>query len=235
MRYAFNHIFAALAVAALAAPVVAQSISEDGVAVGQTIQGTLRVTDGDTIALVGARPLRVRIHGIDAAEIGQTCLTEAGTTYDCGAWVAQRVHDLWAGEWATCRVVDVDRYGRAVGVCQVDGRDLGASIVRRGLAIAHTRYSRDYVNEEAVARTERAGVFAGTMQDPAWHRVARIDGRVPPDPDCAIKGNVTDNGRIYHLPGGAWYDRTGIRPEEGERWFCSEEEARAAGWRAARG
>ena len=221
------------AACSLATGAAAQMVSEDGARIGQTIQGTLRVTDGDTVALVDARPIRVRIHGIDAAEIGQTCLTEAGTTYDCGTWVAQRVHELWAGQWAICRVVDVDAYGRAVGVCQVDGRDLGASIVRRGLAIAYTRYSRDYEDEEAAAREGRAGVFAGTMQDPAWHRVARIDGRTPPDPDCAIKGNVTDNGRIYHMPGGRWYDRTGIRPDEGERWFCTEEEARAAGWRQA--
>ena len=232
MRYRFLSIAVALLVAGAAS---AQQMSDDGVRVGQLIQGALRVTDGDTVALVDARPVRVRIHGIDAAEIGQTCLTEAGTTYDCGTWVAQRVHDLWAGEWATCRVVDVDRYGRAVGVCQVDGHDLGSSIVRQGLAIAYTRYSRDYADEEAAARAERAGVFAGTMQDPAWHRVARVDGRIPPDPDCAIKGNITDNGRIYHTPASPWYERTGIRPEEGERWFCSEEEARAAGWRRSRG
>ena len=214
-------------------PAAAQLVSADGVRVGQTIQGTLRVTDGDTVAVVDARPIRVRLHGIDAAEIGQRCRTAQGDDYDCGAWVAQQVHDLWAGDWAVCRVVDVDAYGRAVGRCQVDGRDLGASIVRQGLAIAYTRYSRDYVDDEAAARAEGAGVFGGTMDDPAWHRVARVEGRTPPDPACAIKGNVTDNGRIYHLPGGRWYERTGIRLDEGERWFCSEDEARAAGWRRA--
>ncbi|MFO0227392.1 MAG: thermonuclease family protein, partial [Gammaproteobacteria bacterium] len=42
------------------------------------------------------------------------------------------------------------------------------------------------------------------------------------------------NGRIYHLPGGAYYARTRIDESRGERWFCSESEARAAGWRPAR-
>ncbi len=51
---------------------------------------------------------------------------------------------------------------------------------------------------------------------------------------CAIKGNINAKGkRIYHLPGGKWYDRTRIDPAKGERWFCSEAEARAAGWRKA--
>ncbi len=39
---------------------------------------------------------------------------------------------------------------------------------------------------------------------------------------------------IYHVPGGRWYDHTKINPAKGERWFCTEEEARASGWRAPR-
>ena len=55
-------------------------------------------------------------------------------------------------------------------------------------------------------------------------------------PSCRIKGNVSiDTGeRIYHVPGQKYYDRTRIRQEYGERWFCSEAEARAAGWRKSR-
>lgn len=49
---------------------------------------------------------------------------------------------------------------------------------------------------------------------------------------CRIKGNINPQGeRIYHVPGGEWYDKTRIDTMQGERWFCSEEEARAAGWR----
>jgi len=53
-------------------------------------------------------------------------------------------------------------------------------------------------------------------------------------PGCDIKGNISGNGRIYHLPGGSHYARTRIDEAKGERWFCSEAEARAAGWRPAR-
>jgi endonuclease YncB( thermonuclease family) len=52
--------------------------------------------------------------------------------------------------------------------------------------------------------------------------------------DCRIKGNISERGRIYHVPGSEWYDRTQIDTSQGERWFCTEAEAKAAGWRAPR-
>lgn len=54
--------------------------------------------------------------------------------------------------------------------------------------------------------------------------------------DCNIKGNVSVNTgeRIYHVPGQMYYDATRIDSRYGERWFCSEAEARQAGWRKAR-
>ncbi|MFN4204682.1 MAG: hypothetical protein ACK4GM_16730, partial [Tabrizicola sp.] len=54
--------------------------------------------------------------------------------------------------------------------------------------------------------------------------------------NCDIKGNISiETGeRIYHVPGQPDYGRTKISPRYGERWFCSEDEARRAGWRRAR-
>jgi len=54
--------------------------------------------------------------------------------------------------------------------------------------------------------------------------------------ECNIKGNISINSgeRIYHVPGQEYYSATKISPQHGERWFCSEGEARAAGWRKAR-
>jgi hypothetical protein len=52
-----------------------------------------------------------------------------------------------------------------------------------------------------------------------------------------IKGNIsrTSGDRIYHVPGSSSYEETIIDESAGERWFCSEAEARRAGWRAPRG
>ncbi|MDE0679365.1 MAG: endonuclease [Gammaproteobacteria bacterium] len=51
--------------------------------------------------------------------------------------------------------------------------------------------------------------------------------------ECRIKGNISAKGRIYHLPGTRYYAQTVIDPDKGERWFCSEDEAKQAGWRRA--
>ena len=52
---------------------------------------------------------------------------------------------------------------------------------------------------------------------------------------CNIKGNVSTQGeRIYHVPGDRYYDDTRISKSHGERWFCTEQEARAAGWRRSK-
>lgn len=57
-----------------------------------------------------------------------------------------------------------------------------------------------------------------------------------PGSGCNIKGNIsiTTGERIYHVPGQRYYSATRISPKYGERWFCSEAEARQAGWRKAR-
>jgi hypothetical protein len=73
------------------------------------------------------------------------------------------------------------------------------------------------------------GGLAYVVADDLWPAMAAAAG------GCAIKGNISlNNGqRIYHLPGQHSYDETKILPQYGERWFCSEAEARAAGWRKA--
>ena len=58
------------------------------------------------------------------------------------------------------------------------------------------------------------------------------DQSEPPVRVCDIKGNIgIDGDNVYHMPGGKWYDKTQIEAARGERWFCSEDEARGAGWR----
>lgn len=55
----------------------------------------------------------------------------------------------------------------------------------------------------------------------------------PSPSTCAIKGNVNAKGeRIYHLPGSRNYARVAMNGPD-ERWFCSEPEAKAAGWSPA--
>lgn len=64
------------------------------------------------------------------------------------------------------------------------------------------------------------------------HGLAPVLSRVLNDPaPCTIKGEITFLGeRRYFMPGDASYDDVMVTTRRGERWFCSEEEARAAGW-----
>jgi len=53
--------------------------------------------------------------------------------------------------------------------------------------------------------------------------------------NCPIKGNISAKGeKIYHMPWSPAYAKTRINVSKGERWFCNEKEAVAAGWRGAR-
>ena len=192
--------------------------------------GQVRVIDADTIDVGG---VRVRLFGIDAPEMGQPC-SDSGRTWDCGAWTRDAVRNRFEGTYARCDERDIDRYGRVVAVCLVDGQDMGQMIVHSGLAWAFRRYSESYDLDEKAAAVAGRGLWAVEVQMPSEFRAARAAGPAPTNQNCAIKGNISGNGRIYHVPGQEHYARTSINTANGERWFCSRSEAEAAGWRAAR-
>ncbi|PRW39217.1 nuclease [Chlorella sorokiniana] len=86
----------------------------------------------------------------------------------------------------------------------------------------------------AAAAAPAAGVASASGSAPGAATAGAAAGAQPP-PGCAIKGNITAKGeKIYHVPGGSFYDRTKIELEKGERFFCSAAEAEAAGWRPSR-
>ena len=196
------------------------------------LSGPARVIDGDTLR-IGAT--QIRLHGIDAPEATQTCAAADGAVTACGALATRALAALTAGAQLSCTALDVDRYGRTVARCTSGGRDLGRAMVEAGHALAYRRYSTAYVGAEDGARQARRGLWSGRMQDPAAFRASRTVAAAPAAvPGCAIKGNISGGGRIYHVPGQEHYAATRINTARGERWFCTEAEARAAGWRAAR-
>lgn len=196
-------------------------------AFAQQFSGAINVIDADTFDI---GDIRVRLYGIDAPEIGQTCLLD-GAVRDCGRWASRRAAARFQDRQAVCDRVNTDRYGRAVARCAVNGRDIAAWLVAEGLAQAYRRYALDYVDEEKAASIAGLGIWQGDMQTPSDFRAARVE---PAPSGCDIKGNISGGGKIYHLPGQENYDRTRISARKGERWFCTEAAARAAGWRRAR-
>jgi endonuclease YncB( thermonuclease family) len=199
----------------------------------QPLVGAARVIDGDTIEITG---VRVRLEGIDAPEAGQTCGRRLIGTWACGTAATAHLDKRIAGQEVRCENRGSDRYGRMLGVCYLGALDLNADLVRHGLAWAFLKYSRTYVDVEAEARALRVGIWQGDAT-PAWeHRRQAWEtaGTAAPN-GCAIKGNVSRSGHIYHTPWSPWYGKVSVDERRGERWFCSEAEAVAAGWRPASG
>ncbi len=197
----------------------------------QTIIGRATVVDGDTIKI---RDKSIRLFGVDALESGQHCVAD-GKRQRCAQRAALALADKIGARNVACEKVDRDRYGRIVGVCHAGGVNLNAWLVAEGWALAYRRYSRLYVEAEQIARFARKGIWRTRFVKP-WdaRRGERLDGNPDAERACPIKGNIAADGeRIYHVPGGYYYGKTQIDEASGERWFCSESEARAAGWRRA--
>ena len=209
------------------------------------LSGRARVIDGDTIELGTAR---VRLFGIDAPESAQSCLAR-GRRWPCGREATRALAERIGSRAVTCEERDRDRYGRIVAVCRVGGEDVNAWMAARGWAFAYRKYSMSYVAEEAAAKAAQRGIWQGDVVAPwDWRRGERLAGggtAAQPAAQrsaaqqnkgrCAIKGNISKSGtRIYHVPGGRFYDQTRINTSKGERWFCTEGEARASGWRRSR-
>ncbi|KAF0096848.1 MAG: succinoglycan biosynthesis protein ExoI [Rhodospirillaceae bacterium] len=117
------------------------------------------VIDGDTL-YVNGQPFS--IFGIDAPEKVQWC-----GDYPAGELSTRALEKLVHGGNVICEARGTDRYLRTLAVCRLDGVDLGKTMVRLGMAWAFTRYSQDYVDQEALAREERLGVHAHDCV-PAW-------------------------------------------------------------------
>lgn len=217
---------------------------KDGPPPGKSITGRASVIDGDTIEISGQR---IRFNGIDAPESAQRCNDASGRPYACGRKSANALNEfLAASRPVTCKFIEWDQYGRFVGNCsRADGASVQDWLVKNGHALDWPRYSHGaFSGQEKAARASRRGVWQGDFQKPWEWRAAQREQTAPAasspavslvgQSDCNIKGNISAKGeRIYHAPGQKYYSRTKISVGKGERWFCSEAEARQAGWRKA--
>jgi len=209
-------------------------LSANAASTDARIQGTARVVDGDTLD-IGV--VRIRLHGIDAPEAGQACRQANGRSWRCGTAATDRLAQLVERKEIACRARDRDAYGRIVADCWQGDIHVNATLVAEGLAWAFTRYSDEFEGQEAIARAAGLGIWNGEAE-PSWdyraNRWARA-AETSPRPGCPIKGNISQKSeRIYHTPWSPVYERTEINEAAGDRWFCDEAEAQAAGWRPAR-
>lgn len=212
-------------------------------ACAQSLRGTAQVADGDSMSVAG---MQVRLFGIDAPELDQKCF-ENGTPVACGEMAKAKLKSLIGDAGVSCLSKSTDPHGRMVAVCEIGGVDLGQAMVEAGWATAYRGHSDDYVAAELRARASKAGLWRWDFQNPEEYRMSqesneepRQQARTQPRPrqsprrweqngQCLIKGNHSRRGEwIYHLPGMPYYNAT-----RAEAYFCTEEDAQAAGYRRA--
>jgi len=119
------------------------------------------VADGDTLrVLVEAREVVVRLHQIDAPERGQPF----------GGRSRQSLAELALKKAARVETSGHDRYGRTVGTVYVDGLDVNAEQVRRGMAWAYRRYVQNphLVELEQEARAAGRGLWVDAQPVEPW-------------------------------------------------------------------
>lgn len=122
------------------------------------IVGPAVIVDGDTIRIGDTR---IRLWGIDAPERRQSCTMDDGAV-SIGEAARDYLTDIIGGRELVCERRDVDRYGRTVARCTVDGVDVAAAMVTAGWAWAYTRYAGDlYVAQQESAEAAERGLWAG--------------------------------------------------------------------------
>jgi endonuclease YncB( thermonuclease family) len=218
------------------------------------------VLDGSTLRLDGTT---FRLDGIAAPERDQVCLDENGAVWACGIDAVNRLTDLTAKRAVQCEDKGPDPAypSRRLGVCSVEGMilNLNNTLALEGWALNFEPYARGrFAIQEADARDNRHGLWKGCFAAPwdfsRWRkRTAKLLGaacsarddavernKLFPDhpampPGCSIKGKVALRARltghrgIYHLEACRSYQ--GLKNPN--RWFCSEGQAQAAGFRKA--
>ncbi|WP_410176570.1 thermonuclease family protein [Sinorhizobium medicae] len=142
-----------------------------------------------------------RLHGIDAPEAGQKCMKPDGKSWACGKAAISALEELVLGQDVRCDDRGQDDYGRTIGVCTVGTRDINAKMVATGNAWAFRKYSPDYIDLEDKAHQEHVGVWQADTQPPWDYRTEKWAVAEQESPNgCPIKGNISENGYIYHAP-----------------------------------
>ena len=217
------------------------------------------IRDGSTLQLGSAT---YRLDGIDVPPVDQLCIDEHAESWTCGIEARDQLAKLIGDRQVRCDDLGVDPTAkkRHLGVCKIEGETTSLSqlLVGKGFALnIEASATGRFKTDEARARDDRQGLWKGCFVAPEEFRHGKKDGALlggscPADRDkeirealfpdelampsgCNIKGKfavrarVTGNVGIYHLQGCRSYPAL-TKPD---RWFCSEEDAQAAGFRRA--
>jgi endonuclease YncB( thermonuclease family) len=164
--------FARLLLAGLVAVTIAAVVWRRGEAIGPLITGIAVVVDGDSL-IIGNDP--VRLAGIDAPELGQSCTGRDNVEWACGLEARQELERRIGDAPVSCRQIKIDPYDRIVATCTAaTGGDLAAEMVRSGYALADARDGR-HLRDETSARIAGKGMWSGSFQTPWEWRAQELE------------------------------------------------------------
>lgn len=131
----------------------------------QIVSGPFYVVDGDTLA---KDAVRLRLTGIDAPELQQTCEQANGQPWPCGEAARRQLERIVGNDRIECRGAEKDRYGRRLVTCYKGKVDINAQMVAAGMAISTSLLT--YQREQLRAENDKAGIWAGSFQRPSYWR-----------------------------------------------------------------
>ena len=146
----------------------------------EEIIGVPKIIDGDTVIIDN---FKIRLEGIDAPEIKQTCKKEKlkissiiGYTfyedYHCGKVSKKNLETKVDGSKIKCISYSKDRYKRYLATCYKNKINLNQWMVRNGHAVAYIRYSKKYLLDEDFAKQNKLGLWRGKFLNPEkWRKV----------------------------------------------------------------
>ena len=129
----------------------------------QTVEGPAGAVTGDTVVVGGSN---VRLYGIDAPELGQTCYTRSRQPYDCGAMARDFLDRALTDRTISCTLYAQALEGHQVGRCSAGSTDIGLFVVGNGWAFAARGLSNRYDGAEARAQARGVGVWSGRAVRP---------------------------------------------------------------------
>ena len=132
----------------------------------ELISGHAKIIDGDTVHI---GKYKVRLYGIDAPELNQKCFFKKNI-WRCGEESKKFLINIIDNNEIYCKIIDKDRYKRHIGICFKNKINLNKKIVQEGWAIAYRYYSKDFINDEKIAKINKLGIWKGKFEEPYLFR-----------------------------------------------------------------
>jgi endonuclease YncB( thermonuclease family) len=198
---------------------------------GKPIEGRAQALTGDTLRIGSTT---IRLAGVEAPEAEQRC-GQGGRQWKCGAAAQQALSRAVSGQRVRCAPDGTDAAGLTLAHCSAGETDINGELVRKGHVFAEQSFFARYAAQEREAKAAKIGLWiSGEAERPSDYRAKAWEEAKRRAPDgCPIKGMVRDGDRVYLLPGTPDYERGRVQTARGGRWFCSENDARSAGFKAA--